>query len=89
MTSADLAVVASDMPTAKVPFESRRAADSAISKAFGGRGCSTHSPSTSRPSPLGQSLMAQLDAEGFPLATTAPRPGTYLEFYSDNELYPS
>ena len=74
MASAELAVVATDIPIAKVPFESRRAADSAISKAFGGRGCSAHSPSAVRPGALGRSLMAQLDAEGFPLATTAPRP---------------
>lgn len=71
MTAADLSVVALDMPVANVPFESRRAADTAVSKAFGGRGCGTHSPSSVRPGSLGRSLMGQLQAQGFPLATTA------------------
>ena len=74
MASAELSVVGLDVPIANVRFESRRTADDAISKAFGGRGCSAHSPSAARPGRLGRSLMAQFEAEGFPLATTAPRP---------------
>ncbi len=73
MTSAEQSVVAVDIPVANRPFESRRAADTAISKAFGGRGCSAHSPNAARPGTLGRSLMAQLEAQGFPLATAVPR----------------
>jgi predicted RNase H-like nuclease len=70
LTSAEIGVVAVDMPVATVRFDSRREADSAISRAFGGRGCSAHSPSAERPGSLGASVMAQLECEGFPLATT-------------------
>lgn len=75
ITTADLCVVAVDMPIATVPFESRRAADSAISRAFGGRGCSAHSPNATRPGALGAGLMGQLNADDFPLATTSHRSG--------------
>jgi predicted RNase H-like nuclease len=75
MTKAALAVVAIDMPLAKATIVSRRNADRAISRAFGARGCSAHSPSTSRPGPLGKSLAAQLLAQGLPLVTaTYPFP---------------
>ena len=70
MTSADLAVVAVDMPLAKTPIACRRSSDRAISKAFGGRGCSTHSPSALRPGPVGHRIASQLEAAGFPLCTS-------------------
>ena len=69
MTPAEIRVVAIDMPVAKLPFSTRRSADIGISKAFGARGCSTHSPSV-RPGALGRRLMDQLDARGFPLETS-------------------
>lgn len=69
MTTAPLCVVAVDMPLSKTSITSRRAADSAISRAFGSRGCSTHSPNRVRPGSLGESLTAQLLSAGFPLAT--------------------
>lgn len=82
----ELAVVAVDMPVARVPFESRRAADAAVSRAFARNHCSTHSPSAERPGALGRSLMTQLETHGFPLATAQAR-------YSDAlpctiEVYP-
>jgi len=70
MATSTLCVVAVDMPLANTAIISRRVADSEISKIFGDRGCSTHSPSAVRPGQLGESLMAQLLAQGFPLATT-------------------
>ena len=69
ITTATLRVVAVDMPLATTPFTTRRSADRAVSKAFGARGCSTHSPSALRPGKIGQDLMAQLASSGFPLAT--------------------
>lgn len=69
MAKARLCVVAIDMPLATVPITARRAADSEISRAFGSRGCSTHSPNAMRPGQLGVNLLAQLQKEGFPLAT--------------------
>lgn len=62
LTSAQIAVAAVDMPIATVPITSRRAADSAISREFGGMGCSAHSPSAERPGELGAAVMSQLRA---------------------------
>ncbi len=45
-------LVAIDMPLARTPIVARRASDNAITRAFGGRYCGTHSPSAARPGPL-------------------------------------
>ena len=42
-------VVSVDMPLSNVDIVGRREADNAISRAFGGRGCGTHSPNLDRP----------------------------------------
>ncbi|MBI1874663.1 MAG: DUF429 domain-containing protein [Acidobacteria bacterium] len=63
----DVDLVAVDMPVATVPFSARRAADNAISAAFGGRGCSAHSPSASRPGALGADLTKSFCDAGYPL----------------------
>lgn len=42
-------LVVPDMPLCTTPITGRRFANAAVSRAFGGRGCSTHSPSTVRP----------------------------------------
>ena len=62
-------VVAIDMPLSALPITGRRAADDCISRRFGGRGASAHSPSAERPGPLSDVLRADLAAHGFPLAT--------------------
>lgn len=81
----DIDLVALDMPIATVPFSSRRVADDAIAKCFGGRGCSTHSPSPERPGRLGTDIMNQLDSAGYPLATTTHSSGTLRRTI---EVYP-
>ena len=73
---ADVDLVTLDMPIATVPVQGRRECDNAVSRAFGARGCSTHSPSVSRPGPLGHELTRQFNALGFVVATTATPPGT-------------
>lgn len=65
---AEACVVAVDMPLAIGPCVARRRADNAISSAFGAQGCSTHSPTPTRPGEISMDLMQQLDAAGFPLA---------------------
>lgn len=65
----DPTLVAVDMPIANTHFSGRRRADQAISEAFGGRGCSTHSPNATRPGPLGTKLTVDLSKAGYPLAT--------------------
>jgi predicted RNase H-like nuclease len=77
-------LVAIDMPMTCGQLTGRRAADAAISSAFGVNGCSTHSPSRDRPGPLGEALTKALAASGYPLATTADLSGTLprtLEVY--------
>src|SRR5262249_46915044 len=70
LSGVDPVLVAVDLPVANVPFTGRREADQAISRAFGGRGCSAHSPSVSRPGPLGTRFMRDLSQEGYPLLTS-------------------
>ena len=85
IAGADVNLVAIDMPLATVPFSRRRAADDAISRAFGGRGCSAHSPNAIRPGPLGARLMAELRKAGYPLATVE---GTMRATGNTIEVYP-
>ena len=66
----DVDLVAVDMPIATIPFSTRRPADNAISVAFGGRGCSAHSPSAVRPGALGAELSEQFLRAGYELVTS-------------------
>ncbi len=86
---APVAVVAVDMPLATVPITGRRAADQAVSRYFGARGASTHSPSARRPGPLADSLRACFGASGYPLATVTdggPRWPALIEVYPHASL---
>jgi predicted RNase H-like nuclease len=71
-----IAVVTVDMPLATVPITGRRAADSAISKVYGGRGAAVHSPSAERPGIISDQLSKDFAAAGFPLATSTTPVGT-------------
>jgi predicted RNase H-like nuclease len=62
-------IVTIDMPVSRVPFEGRRGADNAVSKAFGSAGASTHSPSRYRPGKYGESIARQFADAGYTLAT--------------------
>jgi predicted RNase H-like nuclease len=62
-------LVTVDMPISNVPIIGRRIADDQISRTFGGRGCSAHTPSITRPGPIGASLTNSLRSRGYPLAT--------------------
>jgi len=64
---APVTLVAVDMPMATTPFSTRRAADTEVSREFGSRNCSTHSPSAERPGPLGARLSSDFGTAGFPL----------------------
>ncbi len=75
LAGAKAAVVAIDMPMSRRAFSGRRAADQAISAAFGARGCSTHSPSADRPGRLGATLTSDLSDAGYQLATTEDQVG--------------
>lgn len=69
LANAPVNLVTIDMPIATTPINGRREADNEIAKKFGGRGCSTHTPSATRPGPLGATITAAFNREGFPIAT--------------------
>ena len=85
IAQASVELVAVDMPMANVPISSRRSADDEISRAFGTRGCSTHTPSGTRPGDLGARLSAGFVSAGYPLATDATPVGTTPSLI---EVYP-
>jgi predicted RNase H-like nuclease len=64
-----LSVVAVDIPLARGPIVARRAADTAVSRAFGARGCAVHSPTPMRPGRLACRMRDDASACGFPLVT--------------------
>lgn len=71
-----IALATIDMPVATTPIHARREADQQISKAYGGRGCSTHTPSAVRPGKLGSDITRQFSELGFEIATSSTPPGT-------------
>jgi predicted RNase H-like nuclease len=58
-TAVDLVMI--DMPVSMDPITGRRAAGNAISKAFGGKGCSVHTPNSRRPGPIADLLRLRHD----------------------------
>jgi predicted RNase H-like nuclease len=59
-----------DMPVSLQTITGRRPADQAVSQAFGGQGCGTHSPNLKRPGPLGAGITQGFERLGYPVATT-------------------
>lgn len=89
MAGAPVDIVAIDMPISRQPIESRRAADNAVSVEFGGRGCSTHTPSSLRPGPMGQRITEAFAVLGYPVAAAdipAGTPKQLLEIYPHTAL---
>ena len=76
-----LDLVAIDMPLARNPISYRRRSDDAISREFGSRGCSTHSPSVVRPGPISDDLRSAFESEGYPLATSLADLPALIEVY--------
>lgn len=60
-------LIAVDMPMSLSEIKSRRRADDEISRAYGGRGAGTHSPSAIRPGAIGVRLTNGFRERGFPL----------------------
>jgi len=85
LAGAPVDVVAIDMPVSTVPIVGRRKADNCISATFGGRGCSTHSPSATRPGPLGECLSREFERAGYSIAHAAEAAGMPLRLI---EVYP-
>jgi predicted RNase H-like nuclease len=84
LANSPIDLVTIDMPIATIAITERRIADNAISVMFGGRGCSTHTPSAARPGALGATLSAAFCSADFPIATSktvASQPHHVLEVY--------
>lgn len=62
-------IVTIDMSVATVPISARRAAETAISRQFGGRLCSAHSPDSVRPGEIGDNLTQDFATAGYGVAT--------------------
>lgn len=78
-------VVAIDMPVSTRPILGRRLADEAVSREFGDRWCSTHTPSRARPGPIGSNLTRVLCSLGYRVATRTTPQGTRSRLV---EVYP-
>ncbi len=71
LAGANVDLVAIDMPVSTSPINGRRAADDAVSREFGGRWCSTHTPNRLRPGALGKRLSKDFGSAGYRLATAS------------------
>lgn len=74
-------LVAIDIPLAQSPIVKRRASDDAVSKAYGGRKCGTHSPNASRPGRISDELQEGFEGAGYPLQTCMVEPPGLIEVY--------
>lgn len=80
-TGSRVVLVAIDMPLSRSPITSRRTADDAVSRAYGARKCSTHTPSTTRPGAISDNLRAGFETAGFPLRTMLLEEPGLIEVY--------
>jgi predicted RNase H-like nuclease len=74
-------VVAIDIPLSLKPINGRRVSDDAVSREYGKRCCSTHSPSASSPGQISDNLRKNFKREGYPLQTVAISPPSLIEVY--------
>ncbi|MGO8975610.1 MAG: DUF429 domain-containing protein, partial [Steroidobacteraceae bacterium] len=74
-------LVAIDMPLARSPIVGRRTSDDAVSRAYGGRKCGTHTPSVSRPGRISGDLREGFERAGYPLLTNTIAPRGVIEVY--------
>ncbi|MCO5296816.1 MAG: DUF429 domain-containing protein [Fimbriimonadaceae bacterium] len=76
-----VALVAIDMPLSLQPITCRRESDNAVSRAYGGRKCSTHTPSSLRPGRMSDALRGGFHLEGYPLQTSSIQSPGLIEVY--------
>lgn len=81
LTGETPALVAIDMPLSLSPIFARRASDDAVSRAYGAKHCSTHTPSTERPGSLSDRLRQDFAQSGFALRTADSHDGKLCEVY--------
>lgn len=59
----------------------RRASDEAVSRAYGSRHCSTHTPSATRPGTISDALTSDFQRAGYTLATESLTDHSLIEVY--------
>ena len=74
-------LVAVDMPLSLAPITARRYSDNQVSKAYGARHCSTHTPNVTRPGKISDDFTASFAAAGYPLATLECPKRALVEVY--------
>lgn len=74
-------LVTVDMPLAHSPITRRRESDNAVSRAYGARHCSTHTPSIVRPGPISDRLRQAFLLAGYELATLSVSTPALVEVY--------
>lgn len=74
-------LVAVDMPMSMAPISERRASDNAVSKAYGGRKCSTHSPNSRSPGAINNAFRQEFGEAGYPLLTSEIADRGLVEVY--------
>ena len=81
LCEAAINLIAIDMPLAHTPILGRRVSDCAVSRAYGGRKCGTHTPNALRPGRLSDRLTQSFDRAGYPLLTNMIAPVGLIEVY--------
>jgi predicted RNase H-like nuclease len=74
-------LVAVDIPLAKSPILKRRVSDNEVSKAYGSRHCSTHTPSELRPGLISEKLRQSFANAGYGLQTKSVSSPGLIEVY--------
>lgn len=81
LAKAPVDLITADIPLSRTAITGRRAADNAVSKAYGGRHCATHSPSSTRPGAISTTILRGSAAAGYPLLTTEMKTPGLAEVY--------
>lgn len=69
------------MPLSRKQIVTRRSADNAVSRAYGGRKCSKHTPSVTRPGKISDDLRAEFENAGYQLCTEQIASPGLIEVY--------
>lgn len=74
-------LVAIDMPISHEPIVGRRVSDNVVSKVYGSRNCSTHTPSAQRPGKISDDLKLHFEHVAYPLLTSEIASQGIIEVY--------
>lgn len=82
----EVTLVAVDMPLSVSPIVGRRVSDDKISRAYGAKKCSTHSPSETRPGRMSDLMRKDFESLGYPLQTSSLGERGLIEVYPHPSL---